>query len=105
MLKKTKLDTIKEIHAHHESKRKNLRQEHTDLYAQFEMVHAELAALSFELASLTTKGVALDANFSRYGYSARIRMIDQQALMSVGKDHPANNFKGTHDVESTSKST
>lgn len=74
----TQLDTIREIHEHHEKKRENLRQEHTDLYTQFEVVHAELDALSSELTSITKKGVALDANFSRYGYSAHIRMNNQR---------------------------
>ena len=64
---------IREIHAHNEEKRNALRRTHTDAYAEFEKVHAELNALSAELSALTDKDVALDANFSRYGYSAHIR--------------------------------
>ena len=64
---------IREIHAHNEEKRIALRLTHTDVYEEFEKVHAELDALSAELSALTDKDVALDANFSRYGYSAHIR--------------------------------
>ena len=68
-----KLDALREVHAHNEEKRNAFRRQHTDVYAEFEKVQAELDALSTELSSFTQKEVALDANFSRYGYSAHIR--------------------------------
>ena len=52
-----------------------LRLRHTDVYQEFEKVHADLDMLSTELSALTDKDVALDANFSRYGYAAHIRML------------------------------
>jgi chromosome segregation ATPase len=68
-----KLDALREVHAHNEEKRNAFRRQHTDVYAEFEKVQAELDALSTELSSFTQKEVALDANFSRYGYSAHTR--------------------------------
>ena len=64
---------VRDLHTHQEGRRESLRQKHADLYAEFEDVQAELEALSVELHTLTDLGVDLDANFSRYGYSAHIR--------------------------------
>ena len=74
---------IREIHAHNEEKRDTLRRTHTDAYQEFEKVHAELDALTAELNTLTDKEIALDANFSRYGYSAHIRMLSMLAKLSL----------------------
>ena len=71
------MDALREVHAQNEEKRNALRRKHTDVYEEFEKVHAELDVLSAELSSLTQKEVALDANFSRYGYSAHIRKCFQ----------------------------
>ena len=62
------LDTVREIHAHHEQKKGELREKHTDVYDEIENVHAQLDALSHELQLLTEQGVSLDANFSKFGY-------------------------------------
>ncbi|KAI9716559.1 MAG: hypothetical protein M1812_005290 [Candelaria pacifica] len=67
------LDTIREVHAHHEQLREDLRQKHGDVYDEFENVRVELDALSQELHLLSDHGVSLDANFSKYGYSAHLR--------------------------------
>jgi len=78
-----KLDALREVHAQNEEKRSALKRKHTDVYAEFEKVHAELDALSTELGSLTQKEVALDANFSRYGYSAHIRECSKRGSNSI----------------------
>ncbi|KAI9803543.1 MAG: hypothetical protein M1825_001886 [Sarcosagium campestre] len=67
------LNTLREIHAHNEKKREELRAKNTEIYDEFEYVRLELDALSSELHMLTDHGVSLDANFSKYGYSAHLR--------------------------------
>jgi hypothetical protein len=68
------LEAIRELHAHHEHHRDSLRNRHGEIYDEFEHVRQELDALSTELHMLTEHGVALDANFSKYGYSAHLSM-------------------------------
>jgi low temperature requirement protein LtrA len=53
-----------------------LREQHGEIYDQFENVKTELDLLSEELHNLTEHGVALDANFSKFGYSAHLRTKD-----------------------------
>ncbi|KAL9001171.1 MAG: hypothetical protein Q9169_000355 [Polycauliona sp. 2 TL-2023] len=67
------LEAVREIHSHHEQKRDELRQTHTDVYDEFESVHFQLEALANELHYLTEQGVSLDANFSKFGYDAHLR--------------------------------
>ena len=76
------LDAIREIHAHHEQRRDQFRQKHTDVYEEFEHVHLELDALSNELHHLTEHGVSLDANFSKYGYDAHLRTREPDSSAS-----------------------
>ncbi|KAI9699276.1 MAG: hypothetical protein M1836_002886 [Candelina mexicana] len=80
------LDTIREVHAHHERLREDLRQKHGEVYAEFENVRVELDALSHELHLLSDHGVSLDANFSKYGYSAHLRTRG-------GDDSPNNSIR------------
>ncbi|KAL8699499.1 MAG: hypothetical protein Q9201_005972 [Fulgogasparrea decipioides] len=63
------LATIREIHAHHEERRGQLRKKHASIYDEFEHVHRQLEALSNELHHLAEHGVSLDANFSKFGRS------------------------------------
>lgn len=48
---------------------------HGSLYEDFENVHTQLNALAAELHLLSERGVALDANFSKYGYDAHLSKI------------------------------
>ena len=75
------MSSVRELHALSEEKKSKLRQKHTEVFDEFEHVRLELDALSSELSHLTDHGVALDANFSRFGYTARIRTF---WLMDVG---------------------
>ncbi|KAI9741143.1 MAG: hypothetical protein M1834_002856 [Cirrosporium novae-zelandiae] len=59
------LNLLREIHAHHESRQDNLRQQHGSIYDEFENVRLELDVLSAELHRLTEHGVSLDANFEK----------------------------------------
>lgn len=63
---------VREIHAHHEKKRRELQDVHGNLYEDFEHIYNQLNVLSNELHLLTEHGVALDANFSKYGYDAHL---------------------------------
>jgi low temperature requirement protein LtrA len=82
------LDAIRELYTHHETRRDILREEHSDIYAEFERVKQKLDSLSTELHMLTEHGVALDANFSKYGYDAHLRTTDaDSSVSSLFGDH------------------
>jgi len=66
---------IRELHAHQERQHESIRSRHREIVDEFEHVKAELDALSTELHMLTEHGVALDANFSKFGYSAHLSML------------------------------
>ncbi|KAI4131689.1 MAG: hypothetical protein LQ338_001090 [Usnochroma carphineum] len=66
------VDAVREMHAHHEQRKGELREKHADVYDEFEHVHAQLGALQDELHLLTEHGVSLDANFSKFGYDAHL---------------------------------
>ena len=63
---------MREIHAFHESRRHHLRTQHGQIYDEFEVLRSELDATADELLHLSDHGVALDANFSKFGYDAHI---------------------------------
>ncbi|KAI9819803.1 MAG: hypothetical protein M1832_003878 [Thelocarpon impressellum] len=67
------LEALRETHSHHEERRRALREQHANLYDEFETVREELDSLSHELLHITDHDIALDANFSKYGYSAHLR--------------------------------
>lgn len=79
---------VREIHGHHEQRRRELQETHGTIYDDFENVHTQLNALSAELNSLTEHGVALDANFSKYGYDAHLSkpMMDYIFFLGAGFD-------------------
>lgn len=92
----SQLEAIRELHAHHEGRRDTFREQYSDLYEEFENVKAELDALSTELHMLSEHGVALDANFSKFGYSARLRTKDvDSSNNSLSGDHSFSH--GSHD--------
>ena len=63
---------VREIHAYHEGRRNHFRTQHGNIYDEFELVKSELDALAEELLHLSDHGIALDANFSKFGYDAHI---------------------------------
>lgn len=85
------LEAVRELHAHHQSKRDELRERHGDLYNDIETVKSDLDALASELHQITTHAVSLDASFDRYGYSAHLRTKDDDSeTTSVhNSDHPS----------------
>ncbi|KAG4419008.1 hypothetical protein IFR04_007869 [Cadophora malorum] len=67
---------IRELKAHHENRRESIRENHSDIYNDFEHIQSELTAIAAELDMLTDHHVTLDANFSKFGYSAHLRTLD-----------------------------
>ena len=76
------VEALREVHGHHERVRDELRQKYGDAYDDFEKVRLELDVISAELHAITDHGVALDANFSKYGYSAHLRTLPCSPLPS-----------------------
>ena len=73
------LDTLRQLREHHEGRRDSLRQQHGPVFDQFENVRRELDTLAADLQATSSRPVALDANFDRFGYSAHIRTHEVQA--------------------------
>lgn len=78
---------IRELHAHHEARLDSLRGQQPDLYDEYENIRSELDAISNELSLLTEHEVALDANFSKFGYSAHLRTKDVDSETSSISSH------------------
>ena len=91
------LEHLRRAHSHHESRREALRAKHGEAYDEFENVRTELDVLSSELHMLTDHAVSLDANFSKYGYSAHLRTYDDTSGGSSGKSSRAASIQGFHD--------
>ena len=83
------LDVVREIHAHHETRRTLLQTQHGNIYDEFEEVKMQLDSMADELHSLTEHGVSLDANFSKFGYDATIRPKDP--------DSSSNSLNSSHE--------
>ncbi|KAF2182805.1 hypothetical protein K469DRAFT_669244 [Zopfia rhizophila CBS 207.26] len=73
------IEALRHTHAHHEDRHRQLKEEHGDLADEFERVIRELDALSTELHMISEHSVQLDANFSKYGYSAHLRTKDDES--------------------------
>ncbi|KAI9863856.1 MAG: hypothetical protein M1813_003508 [Trichoglossum hirsutum] len=93
---------LREAHSHHEQRRRSLREKQPEVFDEFENVRLELDALSTELHMLTEHGVQLDANFSKYGYSAYLRTHDspdQSSATSLNGDHSTPHEKRDWEAE------
>jgi hypothetical protein len=93
------LDALKLAHTHHETRREALRAQHGAAYDEFENVRAELDALGNELHMLTDHSVSLDANFSKYGYSAHLRTYDGESPTASGAVSSASSIHGDGEHE------
>ncbi|KAJ8115459.1 hypothetical protein OPT61_g2910 [Boeremia exigua] len=87
------IEALRHTHSHHEERHRQLKEEHPDLAAEFEHVLRELDALSAELHMISEHAVQLDANFSKYGYSAHLRTRDS------GDEDGASSGGSTFDKE------
>ncbi len=81
------LEALRKAHSHHEQRRQTFREQHGETYDEFERVRQELDALSVELHMLSDHAVALDANFSKYGYDAQLRTYDDPVESSGSSVH------------------
>jgi hypothetical protein len=72
------IDALRHTHAHHSERHQQLKETHGELANEFERVIRELDALSTELHMVSEHAVRLDANFSKYGYSAHLRTRDTE---------------------------
>jgi chromosome segregation ATPase len=79
------LDALKRAHSHHEQRQQTLRDRHGQAYEEFESVRMELDALGSELNALTEENVSLNANFSKYGYSAHLRTYDDDESPALSR--------------------
>ena len=70
------IEALRHTHAHHSDHHKKLQEQHGELAYEFERVIREIDALSNELHMISQHAVQLDANFSKYGYSAHLRTHD-----------------------------
>jgi low temperature requirement protein LtrA len=77
------LEALRHTHQYHSERHQQLKDEHGDLATEFERVIRELDALSSELHMVSSHAVQLDANFSKYGYSAHLRTKDSSPSSSV----------------------
>ncbi|KAH0541882.1 hypothetical protein FGG08_003687 [Glutinoglossum americanum] len=96
------VEALREAHSHHEQRRHTLREKQPEIFDEFENVRLELDALSTELHMLTEHGVQLDANFSKYGYSAYLRTHDspnQSSDASLNGDHSTSHEKRDWEAE------
>jgi len=87
------IEALRQAHSHHEGRREALKQKHGEAFDEFEAVRAELDVLGSELHMLTDHAVALDANFSKYGYAAHLRTYDDTS----NPGSSANSIRGYHD--------
>lgn len=71
----TQIEILRYMHAHHESRHHRMKEEHGEVLDEIEGIVRELDALSNELHMVSDHAVQLDANFSKYGYSAHLRMF------------------------------
>ncbi|KAF2006176.1 hypothetical protein P154DRAFT_615533 [Amniculicola lignicola CBS 123094] len=67
------IEALRHTHNHHSDRHRLLKQQHGPLADEFERVIRELDALSSELHMVSEHAVQLDANFSKFGYSAHLR--------------------------------
>ena len=92
------LDALRRAHSHHAERREALRVKYGQEFDEFENVRAELDTLGSELHMLTDHAVQLDANFSKYGYSAHLRTYDDSNPGSS-----ASSISGFHDPDHEKK--
>ncbi|KAF3032376.1 hypothetical protein E8E12_001949 [Didymella heteroderae] len=70
------VEALRHTHSHYEERHRQIKEEHPDLAAEFERILRQLDTLSSELHMISEHAVQLDANFSKYGYSAHLRTRD-----------------------------
>ena len=67
---------LEESRTHHERRRAELRDRHGAAFDEWEDVHAQLDGVAAQLERLADTASMLGANFSKFGYDARLRTYD-----------------------------
>jgi hypothetical protein len=68
------LEALHEVHSHNELQRQQLRQKLGSQFDELEQIIRQVDQIGHELSTVSEgTGVQLNANFSKYGYSARLR--------------------------------
>ena len=80
---------IRDLHEHHTSRKQELRERHGTVYDEFEKVTEELDALEKELGTLNEHGIALSANFGKFGYAAHLSTFQLPYLHRIANDSQA----------------
>ncbi|KAF1943360.1 hypothetical protein EJ02DRAFT_400738 [Clathrospora elynae] len=70
------IEALRHTHEHHENRHRQLKEQHGEVVHEFERVIREMDVLAAELHMISEHAVQLDANFSKYGYSAHLRTKD-----------------------------
>ncbi|KAF2672246.1 hypothetical protein BT63DRAFT_369506 [Microthyrium microscopicum] len=87
------LEALRDAHNHHEILRNGLRVKHGHDFDEFERIIKELDKLQHELHQISEHAVKLDANFSKYGYSANLRSLPAES----GTNSSSASTLGAHD--------
>ncbi|KAK7182947.1 uncharacterized protein CC84DRAFT_1256732 [Paraphaeosphaeria sporulosa] len=93
------IDALRHTHQHHTDRHQRLKEDHPEITEEFERVIRELDALSRELHMVSSHAVQLDANFSKYGYSAHLRTKDSPTNSSAASMNSEMFDKETWDAE------
>ena len=89
------LSTIRDIQNHNLQRREDLRSKNEELFKEFDEVHDTLSHLNDEIGRLTDHAVALDASFSKFGYSAHVRTKDDVETASLDSGDGGELRKGS----------
>jgi hypothetical protein len=82
------LEALRKAHSHQEERRETLRRHYADVYDEIENIKEHLDKLSIDIHMLSAEHVvSLDANFSKYGYSAHLRAYDEPTESSRSSFH------------------
>ncbi|KAF3901593.1 hypothetical protein ABW21_db0204023 [Orbilia brochopaga] len=67
------ISALKESKEHHEGLTNALRERHPEIVGEMERLQGQMEEISHDLHSITKHDVHLEANFSKFGYSANLR--------------------------------
>jgi low temperature requirement protein LtrA len=93
------IDALRHTHQHHTYRHQRLKEDHPELADEFERVIREVDDLARELHMVSSHAVKLDANFSKYGYSAHLRTKESPTGSSAASLNSEIFDKETWDAE------
>jgi Bacterial low temperature requirement A protein (LtrA) len=93
------VQALRQVHEHHEDRRRMFRAKDPKAWDEMENVRIQLDVLSAELHNATAHNVQLDANFTKYGYSANLRTKDSPNASSANSLHDSEHESRDWDAE------